>query len=147
MKRLICIVAGLASCYPHYHAEPYRPVGCGLAEIVWLESVPEVEPLDAACAEYTRRTGRRSRDLLEETVLYVRRHDGDPLYCEGTPIETCTMRVSQGVYVIEYREDLTRAHNLWHEMLHVLLFEAGHPGKTHHRVMRERGWCAMAQCL
>lgn len=142
MKRALALAAlVLVSCYPTYRRADYRPDACPVLDIVWIDTVPDVDPIDAACLEFERRTGTDARPLVSDVTIYLRKHSGDARFCVETPVETCTYVLMPHTYAIEYRDDSgLDGYYLWHEMLHVILFEAGHPGNMHHDIMRERGW-------
>lgn len=132
-----------SSCYPHYKYQRYQPHSCRPKIIDWMDgTVPHLDPIDAACIEYERRTDRPAKDLLSDAHLMVRMHSGDPWICHKpqAPYETCTARLSEHVYLIEYRDDGKRGEYLWHEILHVIMHEDGLPGPLHHDIMVHRGW-------
>lgn len=142
MKYLTSLVLALSlvGCYPHYRRADFRPDTCPPAEVMWLDTVPEIDPIDAACLEYERRTGRDVRPLMARTHLIIRKHSGDPHFCTKLPYQTCTGRIAEHTYIIEYKDDAQKGQYLWHEIFHVLLWEAGYPTGTHHKIMDTRGW-------
>lgn len=121
----------LMSCIP-----PYGPHGVDRPNIPHNLSDWEVSEWMKAVWTFEHRGTRRDGWVtIQNAQVYVIENQGRGMLCADTPFQTCTLRHSDGFYVIEY--DAAVKGGLCHEFMHVLLWESGMGAGQHHEWMKQ----------
>lgn len=145
---IMLLALALTSCrLAPTHTEQQRLVvsGCGaMVEVVegdatiWL-----LDDLEEICTRFEDKTGHPAKALLWQARVRLHYRRGVMDRCGVAPACTYLRRYPHryDIFITTLPDASTRTLTM-HEVAHVLLFQAGYDGSTHHALMRTWGLCA-----
>jgi len=104
---------------------------------IWL-----LDDIEEVCAAFESETGHPAQSLMWAARVHVHYRPGVVDVCGHAPACTVQTRYPHRYHIhIATHPGAPKRLLLQHEIAHVLLFQAGHRGGTHHPLMRRWGLC------